>query len=100
MTSYLSNDSSLPSWINFNGTHYNISTTTYESVTVLLNATDDGNLTTSQTFIVKITNNAPAATVTLSDESVYENQSYTKNFDISTIFNDADGHVMTYSYQD
>ena len=84
------NGLALPSWITFDGTNLNISTTTVVNIQLLITAVGYYNLTTSQTFNVTITNTAPIIIGSLGSVSIYENKTSIINKTMSTVFREDD----------
>ena len=84
------NGLALPSWITFDGTNLNISTTTVANIQLLITAVGYYNLTTSQTFNVTITNTAPIIIGSLGSVSIYENKTSIINKTMSTVFREDD----------
>ena len=98
LTSTQKDDSDLPSYIVFNGTDYIITPNTIAIVDVLFIWQDDQPNTVTQTFTVTIYNNIPTILSQVQNDTVYENVTFSKTVNLSTIFNDADSAVQTISY--
>ena len=94
LTSTQKDDSALPSYIVFNGTDYIITPNTVAIVDVLLIWRDDHPNTVIQNFTVTINNNNPTILSQIQNDTVYENVTFSKSVNLSTIFNDADSDVQ------
>ena len=92
LTPTLTNGSALPSWVSFSADTFNFQTTsTLDSIEILLTASDTQGQTKSQTFNVSVTNLSPVVASSLSPLTVYESvYSYSVAKDLSVGFSDPD----------